>query len=282
MSPTEMPPTTAKGDTVRDRVNQAIVVSGVEQEFQISEGVVRALNGIELTVADGEFVSVVGPSGCGKSTLMRIVAGLVRPTHGTVHVLGRLVDKPAPDVGIIFQKATLLPWRSVVGNIDLQLEMRNLPRSSRAERLRQLIELTGLRGFEGALPHELSGGMQQRVALCRALIHDPAILLMDEPFGALDAMTREAMNTELQRVWMDRAKTVLFITHSISEAVFLSDRVVVMTPRPGCIANIVSVDLPRPRSFAMISDATFVSSMVKVRKELEAFGSVDYSRPWMT
>ena len=151
---------------------------------------------------------------------MRIVAGLVSPTDGTVQIAGRLVDSPAPDVGIVFQKATLLPWRSVVGNIELQLEMRNLPRSARATRLRQLIELTGLQGFERALPHELSGGMQQRVALCRALIHDPAILLMDEPFGALDAMTREAMNIELQRVWMESAKTVLFITHSISEAVF--------------------------------------------------------------
>ena len=147
--------------------------------------------------------------------------------------------------------------------------MRNLPRAARATRLRQLIELTGLEGFERALPHELSGGMQQRVALCRALIHDPAILLMDEPFGALDAMTREAMNMELQRVWMESAKTVLFITHSISEAVFLSDRVVVMTPRPGRIAEVVSVQVPRPRTFVMIGDPAFVDAMAKVRAALE-------------
>jgi NitT/TauT family transport system ATP-binding protein len=205
---------------------------------------------------------------------MRIVAGLVPPTGGIVRIGGQLVSSPAPDVGIVFQKATLLPWRSVVGNIDLQLEMRNLARPARAARLRQLIALTGLSGFEGALPHELSGGMQQRVALCRALIHDPAILLMDEPFGALDAMTREAMNTELQRVWMDSAKTALFITHSISEAVFLSDRIVVMTPRPGRIADIVSVNLARPRSFAMIGDPLFIAAMAKVRSTLEAVGSV--------
>jgi NitT/TauT family transport system ATP-binding protein len=274
MSPTEAPLTAAKSGAVRDGAGQAIVASGVRKEFQISGGVVHALDGIELTVADGEFVSVVGPSGCGKSTLMRIVAGLVRPTSGAVKVAGRLVDRPAPDVGIVFQKATLLPWRSVVGNIDLQLEMRNLPRASRADRLRRLIELTGLSGFEAALPHELSGGMQQRVALCRALIHDPPILLMDEPFGALDAMTREAMNIELQRVWMDSAKTVLFITHSISEAVFLSDRIIVMTPRPGRIAEIVSVNLARPRSFAMIGDPLFVGAMAKVRSTLEAVGPV--------
>ena len=275
MSPTEPPGTETTGDAARSGSGQAIVVSGVGQEFQIAGGVVRALDGVDLTVADGEFVSVVGPSGCGKSTLMRIVAGLVRPTRGTVRIAGRVVTSPAPDVGIVFQKATLLPWRSVVGNIDLQLEMRNQPRSSRAARRKQLIELTGLGGFESALPHELSGGMQQRVALCRALIHDPAILLMDEPFGALDAMTREAMNTELQRVWMDRAKTVLFITHSIPEAVFLSDRIVVMTPRPGHITDVVTVDLQRPRNFAMIGDSAFLSAMAKVRKALEMTSLVE-------
>jgi NitT/TauT family transport system ATP-binding protein len=279
MSPTERRATDRRIESARFGAREAIAVSGVEQEFHISGGIVRALDGIALTMADGEFVSVVGPSGCGKSTLMRIVAGLVSPTRGTVRIAGRLVDGPAPDVGIVFQKATLLPWRSVVGNIDLQLEMRNLPRSARAARLAQLIELTGLTGFERALPHELSGGMQQRVALCRALIHDPAILLMDEPFGALDAMTREAMNTELQRVWMDSAKTVLFITHSISEAVFLSDRVVVMTPRPGRIAEIVSVQVPRPRTFAMIGDPAFVEAMVKVRGALETSLSSGDRRP---
>jgi NitT/TauT family transport system ATP-binding protein len=272
MSPTKKPSAGTKNEAARP--DSAIEVSGAEREFQISAGVVRALDGIDLTLTAGEFVSVVGPSGCGKSTLMRLVAGLVPPTSGTVRIGGRLVDSPAPDVGIVFQNATLLPWRSVVGNVELQLEMRNLPRRAHVARLKQLIALTGLSGFEDALPHELSGGMQQRVALCRALIHDPAILLMDEPFGALDAMTREAMNTELQRVWMDRAKTVLFITHSISEAVFLSDRIVVMTPRPGRIAEIVSVDLPRPRSFAMIGDSGFVDAMAKVRRALEGFGPV--------
>jgi NitT/TauT family transport system ATP-binding protein len=248
--------------------HDAIVLSDVAKEFQISGGVVQALNGVTLTLADGEFVSVVGPSGCGKSTLMRIVAGLVGPSSGSVLIEGRLVDRPAANVGIVFQRATLLPWRSVAENINLQLEMRNLPRAASGGKLGQLITLTGLEGFERALPHELSGGMQQRVALCRALIHDPAILLMDEPFGALDAMTREAMNLELQRVWMESVKTVLFITHSISEAVFLSDRVVVMSPRPGRIEEVVDVEIPRPRDFTMIGDPLFVSSIARVRSAL--------------
>ena len=206
---------------------------------------------------------------------MRIVAGLVRPSGGTVRVAGHIVDRPAADVGIVFQKATLLPWRSVVGNIDLQLEMRNLSKASYAARLKQLIALTGLEGFEAALPHELSGGMQQRVALCRALIHDPTILLMDEPFGALDAMTREAMNMELQCVWMESRKTVLFITHSISEAIFLSDRVVIMSQRPGRIRDSITVELPRPRDFGMIGLPAFVAATMQVRRALDSKGMVE-------
>ena len=267
-----MEPTDAASPTVP---SDAISIVAVGQRFRLKGGVITALDGLDLSVADGEFVSVVGPSGCGKSTLMRIVAGLVRPTDGTVRVKGRLVDGPAANVGIVFQKATLLPWRNVVANIDLQLEMRNLQKAGYAQRRSELIALTGLEGFEGALPHELSGGMQQRVALCRALIHDPAILLMDEPFGALDAMTREAMNMELQRVWLESRKTVLFITHSISEAIFLSDRVVIMSPRPGRIQEIVYVDLPRPRDFGMIALPEFVDATMKVRKALDATGMVE-------
>ena len=253
----------------------AIDVRAVDQHFQVASGTVRALSGLDLAIADGEFVSVVGPSGCGKSTLMRIVAGLVTPTAGTVSIAGEPVSGPAANVGIVFQKATLLPWRSVVGNIELQLEMRGLSKEPYTERLRELITLTGLSGFEGALPHELSGGMQQRVSLCRALIHNPAIILMDEPFGALDAMTREAMNRELQRVWMESRKTVLFITHSISEAIFLSDRVVIMSPRPGRIQEIVPVDLPRPRDFGMIGLPAFVQATTRVRHALDAIAMVE-------
>jgi len=253
----------------------AIGIDAIEQTFVTSAGPVKALAGIDLAIREGEFVSVVGPSGCGKSTLMRIVAGLVRPTAGEVRIGGRLIDSPAADVGIVFQKATLLPWRNVVDNIALQLDMRDLPRAARAERLRELIRLAGLSGFETALPHQLSGGMQQRVALCRALIHDPAILLMDEPFGALDAMTRETMNAELQRIWMESRKTVLFITHSISEAIFLSDRVVIMSARPGRVAEIVEIDLPRPRGFDLIGDPRFAAAVATVRKALDATGMVD-------
>jgi NitT/TauT family transport system ATP-binding protein len=249
----------------------AIQIDGVSQRF----GSVQALDPIDLAVPAGEFLSVLGPSGCGKSTLMRAVAGLVSPTTGEIRIDGGLVRDPHPDVGIVFQKATLLPWRSVIGNITLQLEMRNLPRERFEQRLKELIALTGLKGFEGSLPHQLSGGMQQRVALCRALIHDPKILLMDEPFGALDAMTREAMNLELQRVWLESRKTVMFITHSISEAVFLSDRVVVMSKRPSRISTVIDVDLPRPRNFAMVNDRAFIAATSRIRSCFDAVGMTE-------
>lgn len=253
----------------------AIEIDAVSQRFSVANGIVHALDGIQLAIGDGEFVSIVGPSGCGKSTIMRIVAGLIEPSAGSVRVFGETVDGPAANVGIVFQKATLLPWRSTIDNILLQIEMRDLPRAGYEARLRELVALTGLSGFEGALPHELSGGMQQRVALCRALIHDPAILLMDEPFGALDAMTRESMNLELQRVWMESRKSVLFITHSIAEAVFLSDRVVVMTARPGRIADVIPIDLPRPRRFDMMGHPSFVAAAERVRQNLNSSAHID-------
>jgi NitT/TauT family transport system ATP-binding protein len=254
---------------------RVISIEGVTRSFITKAGPIQALAEIDLDLSEAEFVSVVGPSGCGKSTLMRIVAGLIGPTAGRVTLAGQIVNRPNANVGIVFQRPVLLPWRSVVANITIQLEMRNLPPQRYAARLDELITLTGLEKFRHALPHELSGGMQQRVSLCRALIHDPAILLMDEPFGALDAMTREAMNVELQRVWMDSRKTVLFITHSISEAVFLSDRVVVMSPRPGRIAKIVPVDLPRPRDFSVIGHPAFVAAMTEIRQALDAVGMVE-------
>jgi NitT/TauT family transport system ATP-binding protein len=249
----------------------AIEIAGVTQRF----GALLALDRVDLSIPSGEFHSVLGPSGCGKSTLMRAVAGLMPPTTGTIRIAGELVRDPHPDVGIVFQRATLLPWRSVVGNITLQLEMRGLRVDDYKETVRELIALTGLTGFEAALPHQLSGGMQQRVALCRALIHDPAILLMDEPFGALDAMTRESMNLELQRVWLERRKTVMFITHSISEAVFLSDRILVMSKRPGRIATIIDVDLPRPRNYKMVGAPAFIEAATRIRECFDAAGMVE-------
>ncbi len=212
------------------------------------------MKNIELEVGDNEFVTIVGRSGCGKSTLLRIVDGLIRPTHGRVTIRGREVDRPQRDVSLMFQRAALLPWRNVIDNVLLPVEVLRLPRKEHRARAEQLLALVGLEGFEGRRPHELSGGMQQRAALCRALIHDPAVLLMDEPFAALDALTREELALELQRIWSEHRKTILFVTHSIQESVLLADRIVVMTPRPGTVARIVSVGLPRPRSLSTVSD----------------------------
>ena len=199
--------------------------------------VVTALQDISFDIGLGEFVAVVGPSGCGKSTLLRILAGLIPTSSGTVWFGDRKLEGPRRDIGVVFQSPVLFPWRTVLGNVLLPADVQRLGREQMKRRALELLALVGLTGFEQRYPWELSGGMQQRVALVRALIHDPALLLMDEPFGALDAMTREQMNVELQRIWMERRKTVLFITHSTAEAVFLADRVMVMTPRPGRIGD---------------------------------------------
>ena len=218
---------------------------------------VEALASVDLAVADCEFVAIVGPSGCGKSTLLKLVAGLRRPTRGEIALYGRPVVGPRSDVGIVFQSPVLLPWRTVLDNVLLPADVLRLPRAEYRARALALLDLVGLSGFERSYPQELSGGMQQRAAIARALVHDAKLLLMDEPFGALDAMTREQMNLELQRIWAAQRKTVVFITHSISEAVFLSDRVVVMTPRPGKIREILPIDLPRPRDLDVRDSAPF-------------------------
>lgn len=220
-------------------------------------GSVTALDRVALSIGRGEFAAVVGPSGCGKSTLMRIVAGLENADDGEVSIDGRAVRGPQPGVGIVFQSAVLLPWKTVRGNIAFPFEMAGEDPRPHAARIDALIRLAALSGFEDHLPHQLSGGMQQRVAICRALAADPGLLLLDEPFGALDAMTRETMNLELQRIWMESRKTVLMITHGISEAVFLADRVHVMTARPGMIARSFDVDLPRPRTAETVEDPRF-------------------------
>jgi NitT/TauT family transport system ATP-binding protein len=231
--------------------------------YEAASGPVEALAGISLSVGAGEFVSLVGPSGCGKSTLLRIVAGLRPATAGTIAVAGREVTRPIPDIGMVFQAPILLKWRSILDNVLLPAELAGKDARALRTRALELLDMAELNGFADKLPRELSGGMQQRASLCRALLLDPPLLLMDEPFGALDAMTRDDMALELLRIWGERdlareaRKTVLFVTHSIPEAVFLSDRVVVMSPRPGRIAADLRIDLPRPRTVEMRATETF-------------------------
>jgi NitT/TauT family transport system ATP-binding protein len=243
-----------------------VELSGVTVRFSSRRVQTTALDGVSLRVGRGEFVTVVGPSGCGKSTLLKVVAGLIRPTGGEVSMLGRPVTGPRDDVGFVFQRAALLDWRGVRRNILLQAEMRGMDRAAAGKRADDLIALTGLTGFEKALPHELSGGMQQRVALCRALLHEPPVLLMDEPFGALDALTREQMNAELHRICAEAGTTVVLVTHSIAEAVFLGNRVAVMSPRPGRIVETFDVDLPARREYARaMSDERFERLAGRIR-----------------
>jgi NitT/TauT family transport system ATP-binding protein len=244
-----------------------ISLRDVSKTYRTRRGdLVHALDAVTLEVRDEEFVSLVGPSGCGKSTLLRVVGGLTPPSAGMVRVRDAEVREPFPDVGIVFQSAVLLPWRSVLDNVLFSIEMLGRRRESHRAQAMALIELAGLGGFEQRYPWELSGGMQQRVAICRALVHDPGLLLMDEPFGALDAMTREEMGFELLRIWEERRKTILFVTHSIPEAILLSDRVVVMTPRPGRLARVLEVGLPRPRTADMEFDPRFREAAEEIRR----------------
>jgi NitT/TauT family transport system ATP-binding protein len=250
----------------------AIDVAGVSKTYFGRLGAVHALSEVSLSVRRGSFVSLLGPSGCGKSTLLRIVAGLDTATNGRVTIEGSPVRAPRTELGVVFQSPLLLEWRDALGNVMLQAEAKKLPREQATARALALLESVGLKGSEHKRPHELSGGMQQRVAICRALLHDPAILLMDEPFGALDALTRDQMNLDLQRLWSQGAKTVLFVTHSISEAVFLSDRVIVMSPSPGRVSLDVNVDLPRPRQVRLRDDPQFIAYTRQIRQVFEANG----------
>ena len=243
--------------------NRLIDLDKVGMTYQAASGPVEALAGISMSVGAGEFVSLVGPSGCGKSTLLRIVAGLRPTTRGTVKVAGREVTQPIPDIGMVFQAPILLKWRTILENVLLPAELAGKDAGALRSRALDLLKMAELHGFADKLPRELSGGMQQRASLCRALLLDPPLLLMDEPFGALDAMTRDDMALELLRIWGERdlareaRKTVLFVTHSIPEAVFLSDRVVVMSPRPGRIAADLRIDLPRPRTVELRATEAF-------------------------
>ncbi len=253
----------------------AISLKSVQKTFDAGTVRIDALLDINLDVEKGEFISVVGASGCGKSTLLRLIAGLMNPTAGSIEISGQPIKGPDPEIGIVFQTPVLLPWRSVRRNVELQLDIRKIADREARSRVDDLLKLVGLSGFEEQKPYELSGGMQQRVSICRSLVHNPTLLLMDEPFGALDALTREQLNFELQRIWMQTKKTVLFITHSISEAVMLGDRVVVMTPRPGRIKGIVPVPLPRPRDFASMGLAEFHDTCGKVRQMMNAAGFIE-------
>ena len=224
-----------------------IRLRGVGKTYDTQDGAVEACAEIDLDVRQSEFVAIVGPSGCGKTTILKMVAGLVPRTAGEITVGGRRVDRPQTDVGIVFQESILLDWRDVLSNVMLQIDIRRMDRAAFLPIAEHLLRATGLEGFEHKKPYELSGGMRQRVSICRALVHDPPLLLMDEPFGALDALTREQISMDIQRIWMDKRKTAIHITHSIPEAVLLADRVVVMGPRPGRIVEILEIDLPRPR-----------------------------------
>jgi NitT/TauT family transport system ATP-binding protein len=241
-----------------------IEVSGVSQIFRRGGTATHALDRIDLTVRAGEFVAIVGPSGCGKSTLLRIIAGLLRHTSGSVRLAGREVAGAQTDLGIVFQSPVLLEWRNVLGNVMLQLELRGLDPKAYTARAHELLAKVGLAEFHDRRPRELSGGMRQRAAIVRALIHDPPLLLMDEPFGALDALTREQMRIDLEELWMQTGKTVLFITHSIDEAVLLADRVIVMTPRPGRIEQVFPIALPRPRGLGARSHPLFIEASRKI------------------
>ncbi len=262
-------------DAAAPRKRDVIAVEKLSLRYGGAADGVVALKSIDFKIEDGEFVSIVGPSGCGKSTLLKILAGLLPPTEGEARLNDTRINGPRRDIGVVFQSPVLFPWRTVLGNVLLPADVQGLDQRKMDARARELVKLVGLDGFETRYPRELSGGMQQRVGIIRALIHDPALLLMDEPFGALDAMTREAMNVELQRIWMESRKTVLFITHSTAEAVFLADRVIVMTARPGQIGDSFAVDLPRPRPLDVMNTEAFGTYVRRIRKALNADGGLD-------
>lgn len=244
-----------------------IEIQRVTKQFITRNGDrVLAVEDVSLTIQKNEFVCLVGPSGCGKSTLLRLVGGLLPCSGGEVRIDGQVVSEPRADTGIVFQTATLLPWATVIDNVLFPLKMMGQLRPESRDRARMLLKLVGLDGFEDKYPRELSGGMQMRTGVCRSLIHNPNILLMDEPFGALDALTREELTLELMRIWREQPKTVIFVTHSISEAVMLADRVVVMSARPGRVAEIIDIKVPRPRQFGMEARDDFQDAAQRIRR----------------
>ncbi len=245
-----------------------LVAEGIRHVYRGGQGQLLALDGVGLAVGEGEFVAIVGPSGCGKSTLLRILGGLLLPTEGQVRLDGRTLSSPRRQVGFVFQDVNLMPWRTVLRNVTLPLEVAHVSQARAERRARELLDLVGLAGFEGAYPRQLSGGMAQRVAIARALVADPEVLLLDEPFGALDALTREQLNLELLRIWRTRKVTAVLVTHNLREAIFMGDRVLVMCPRPGRICAEVPVDLPRPRTLEVMYTEFFGALSRRVREAI--------------
>lgn len=246
----------------------ALEVQNVNLVYSTPSVDIEALRNVSITVNDGEFVSIVGPSGCGKSSLLRLVLGLEKVSDGAIIVAGEHINGPSKKAGCVFQSPVLLPWRTIWDNVMLPIDVLRQDRAASRERTANLLEMAGLKGFEQRYPYELSGGMQQRAAIVRALVHDPSILMMDEPFAALDAMTRETITLELQRIWMESRKTVVFITHSISEAVFLSDRIIVMSARPGRIVGEFENRVARPRRFADLATPEMSGLVEEIRQRL--------------
>jgi NitT/TauT family transport system ATP-binding protein len=246
-----------------------MTVERATKHYKTQTGSVHALEDLSLEIEPGEFICILGPSGCGKSTLLWAMSGLHELTSGKVVLKGTEVTAPRPEIGMIFQEANLLPWRNLEQNILFPFEIKKMDPAPARPRIARLLEEVGLAGFEKKFPRELSGGMQQRASIVRCLSYDPDVILMDEPFGALDAFTRDEMNLLIQRLWMETGKTIIFVTHNVSEAIFLADRVVVLTPRPGRLAHIFPVDLPRPRTIEMTFDPEFISSVIEIKRTIE-------------
>jgi NitT/TauT family transport system ATP-binding protein len=264
--------TDANSTTGRVTRKPFVRVQQVTKVYPTRVGFIHAVDEVSFDIGEHEFLSIVGPSGCGKSTLLMMISGLLHSSDGEISIQGKRIDRPYNDLGIVFQQDVLLDWRNVLQNVMLQCEIRGLDKKQYVPRALSLLGLVGLKGFENKLPSELSGGMRQRVSICRALVHDAPLLLMDEPFGALDALTRDQMNIDLLRIWDQDRKTVLFITHSIPEAIFLSDRVIVMSPRPGTIEEIIDIDLPRPRHLELRDAPEFGSYNRRIRQIFQAVG----------
>lgn len=255
-------------------MSHRIEFSGVKKVFGSGADAVHAFGPVDMTVEEGEFISLLGPSGCGKSTLMLMTSGLLEPTEGTVSIGGKLVKGPQTDIGIMFQDNTLVPWRTVRGNIELQLEMRGLDPAKHRDKVESLLKSVHMEDFSDRHPYELSGGMQQRAAFCQAMVHAPSTMLLDEPLGKLDAMTRESIRQDLQSLWMQEKPTVLFVTHSIEEAIQLSSRVAVITPRPGRIERIIEIDLPYPRDFDVKTSPEFTAYVRETQEIFRGYGVI--------
>jgi NitT/TauT family transport system ATP-binding protein len=258
--------------------NPHILLRNISKTYFSPRGDVVALTDVSLNIRNGEFISLLGPSGCGKSTLLKLVAGLDVVTSGTITIAGEVIDRPPVGLGVVFQKDVLLDWRTVVQNVMLPVEMQDLDEAKHLERAKRLLRLFGLGDFLDKHPWELSGGMRQRVAIARALVTDPSLLLMDEPFGALDALTRDELNLELQDIWMRSRKTIIFVTHSIAEAILLSDRVSVMAARPGRIVDVLDIDFPRPRTLAVRESPQFSTHTRRVRQTFESHGVFQHEK----